>query len=264
MPKLNRDGVEIYYEVHGEGPVMLLTHGYSATSQMWAGQVEAFSKDHKLVTWDMRGHGQSDYPADQDAYSEAHTVADMAAILDAVGADKAIIGGLSLGGYMSLAFYRVHPERVRALLIIDTGPGFKKDDARDAWNKRAHETGDRFEREGLAVLKSLSRDRSEASHRDALGLARAARGMLTQRDARVIESLPNIKVPSLVVVGADDTPFLGASDYMAAKIPGAAKAVIPAAGHAVNIDQPQAFIDAVLPFLDGLPRSASTERLARS
>ncbi len=90
------------------------------------------------------------------------------------------------------------------------------------------------------------------SHRDASGLARAARGMLTQRDARVIESLPDIKVPSLVVVGADDAPFLAASDYMAAKIPGAKKVVIPAAGHAVNIDQPQAFIDAVLPFLDDL------------
>ena len=76
--------------------------------------------------------------------------------------------------------------------------------------------------------------------------------MLTQRDARVIELLPDIKVPSLIVVGADDTPFLAASDYMAAKIPAAQKVVIPAAGHAVNIDQPQAFIDAVLAFLDGL------------
>ena len=72
-----------------------------------------------------------------------------------------------------------------------------------------------------------------------------------------IESLPDIKVPSLVVVGADDTPFLAASDYMAAKIPGAQKVVIPAAGHAVNIDQPQAFIDAVLPFLDGLDAKAT-------
>ena len=198
----------------------------------------------------MRGHGQSDYPDDAAAYSEALTVADMAALLDAVGARTAIVGGLSLGGYMSLAFHRAHPDRVRALLIIDTGPGFKKDDAREAWNKRAHETGDRFEREGLAVLKSLSRERSTVSHRDASGLARAARGMLTQRDARVIESLPDIKVPSLVVVGADDTPFLAAADYMAGKIPGATKVVIPAAGHAVNIDQPQAFIEAVLPFLD--------------
>jgi pimeloyl-ACP methyl ester carboxylesterase len=165
---------------------------------------------------------------------------------------------------MSLAFYRSHPQRVSALLIIDTGPGFKKDDAREAWNKRANDTGDRFEREGLAVLKSASRERSTVSHRDASGLARAARGMLTQRDARVIESLADIKVPALVVVGADDTPFLAASDYMAAKIPGAKKAVIPAAGHAVNIDQPQAFIDAVLPFLEGLPGSAHPERLVRS
>jgi pimeloyl-ACP methyl ester carboxylesterase len=264
MPKINRDGVDIYYEAHGSGPTLLLTHGYSSTSAMWQGQIEALSRHHKLVLWDMRGHGQSDYPEDPAAYSEALTVADMAALLDEVGADTAIVGGLSLGGYMSLAFYRAYPQRVRALLIIDTGPGFKKDDARETWNKRARETGDRFEREGLEVLKSASPERSSVSHRDASGLARAARGMLTQRDARVIELLPDIQVPSLVVVGADDAPFLAASDYMAAKIPGARKAVIAAAGHAVNIDQPQAFIEAVLPFLAGLPDAAGTERLVRS
>jgi pimeloyl-ACP methyl ester carboxylesterase len=258
MPKIDRDGVKIHYEVHGNGPTLLLTHGYSSTSAMWKGQIEALSKHQQLVLWDMRGHGQSDYPDNPAAYSEALTIADMAALLDEVGATSAIVGGLSLGGYMSLAFYRSHPERVRALLIIDTGPGFKKDDARDAWNKRAHDTGDRFEREGLAVLQSLSRERSSVSHRDASGLARAARGMLTQRDASVMQSLPTIKVPALIVVGADDTPFLAASDYMAAKIPGAKKVIIPAAGHAVNIDQPQAFLEAVLPFLDSLPRRSES------
>src|SRR3954463_7994060 len=265
MPKLDRDGVKIHYEVHGNGPTLLLTHGYSSTSAMWQGQIEALSKQHKLILWDMRGHGQSDYPDDPAAYSEALTVGDMAALLDKAGAETAIVGGLSLGGYMSLAFYRAHPERVRALLIIDTGPGFKKDDARDVWNKRALDTAERLEREGLAALKSASAERSMVTHRDASGLARAARGMLTQRDARVIESLPEIKVPSLVVVGADDAPFLAASDYMAAKIPGASKAVIPAAGHAVNIDQPQAFIEAVLPFLNGLdpePARKPTQRAA--
>jgi len=260
MPKIDRDGIKIYYEVHGDGFPLILTHGYSSTSSMWQGQVGALSKGHKLILWDMRGHGQSDYPDDPNAYSEALTVGDIAALLDVVGANKAIVGGLSLGGYMSLAFYRAHSERVSALLIIDTGPGFKKDDAREAWNTRARDTAERLERDGLEVLKSASRERSTVSHRNAKGLALAARGMLTQRDARVIEALPEIKVPSLVVVGADDTPFLAASDYMTAKIPRAGKVVIPAAGHAVNIDQPQAFIDAVLPFLDGLPKSA--ERLA--
>jgi pimeloyl-ACP methyl ester carboxylesterase len=252
MPKLNRNGVNIYYEVHGTGPVVLLTHGYSATAQMWKGQIEPLTKKHTLVTWDMRGHGQSDYPADQSAYSEEATVGDMAAILDAVGAKKAIVGGLSLGGYMSLAFYRVHPERVNALLIIDTGPGFKKDDAREVWNKRAGETGDRYDKEGLAVLKSGSAERAYAVHRSADGLARAARGMLAQKNSAVIESLPNIKVPSIVIVGSNDTPFLAASDYMAAKIPGCKKAVIPDAGHAANIDQPKAFNEAVLGFISGL------------
>ncbi|MEY9592313.1 pimeloyl-ACP methyl ester carboxylesterase [Bradyrhizobium yuanmingense] len=253
MPEINRDGVNIYYEVHGNGPPLLLTHGYSSTSAMWHGQIDALAKDHTLILWDMRGHGQSDYPDDASAYSEDLTVGDMATILDAVGAKRAIIGGLSLGGYMSLAFYRAHPERARALLIIDTGPGFRKDDAREAWNARALATADRLDREGLDVLKAATRERATASHRNARGLALAARGMLTQRDARVMELLPEIKVPSLIVVGADDTPFLAASDYMAAKIPGAQKVVIPAAGHAVNIDQPQAFVDAVVPFLKNLP-----------
>jgi pimeloyl-ACP methyl ester carboxylesterase len=257
MAKLDRSGVNIHYEVYGSGPPLILTHGYSSTSAMWQGQIEALSKHHRLVLWDMRGHGLSDYPDDPEAYSEAVTVGDIAALLDAVGADKAIVGGLSLGGYMSLAFHRAHPERVRALLIIDTGPGFKKDDAREVWNKRARDTGDRFDREGLGMLKTLSAERASVTHRNARGLALAARGMLAQRDARVIESLPDIKVPSLVVVGADDTPFLAASDYMAAKIPGARKVVIPNAGHAVNIDQPQAFIDAVLPFLDHLAAEAA-------
>jgi pimeloyl-ACP methyl ester carboxylesterase len=249
MPKLNRDGVHIYYETHGEGPVILLTHGYSATAGMWKGQIAPLSQHHKLVLWDMRGHGQSDYPEDQSQYSEQATVADMLALLDEVGAKRAIVGGLSLGGYMSLAFYRAHPERVSSLLIIDTGPGFKNDQAREAWNTYALETADRFERQGLEPLQSASAERATAAHRSADGLARAARGMLTQRDDRVMRILPEIKAPSLIVVGGEDKPFLNASDYMAAKIPGSRKVVIPGAGHAANIDQPEAFNRAVLDFL---------------
>ncbi|OAP58460.1 hypothetical protein AYL99_07550 [Fonsecaea erecta] len=263
MPHLTRDGVRLYYEVHGRsGPPLLLTHGYSSTSAMWAGQIGPLSQAFTLILWDMRGHGASDYPADPAAYSEAHTVADMAAILDAAcGRDtRAIVGGLSLGGYMSLAFYRVYPARVRALLIIDTGPGFKKDAARDEWNRTAHATGAQFERKGLAVLQGLSAERATVTHRDATGLALAARGMLAQRDSKVIESLPTIKVPSLVVVGADDTPFLAASEYMANKIPGGRKVVVPNAGHAVNIDQPEKFLEAVMPFLEEVKRKDANPR----
>src|SRR4051812_12259266 len=89
MPTINRDGVSIYYEVHGSGPPLLLTHGYSSTSGMWQGQIAALSKHHKLVLWDMRGHGQSGYPEDTAAYSEALTVAHMAAPPQPGGAPEA-------------------------------------------------------------------------------------------------------------------------------------------------------------------------------
>ncbi|KIV82197.1 hypothetical protein PV11_04324 [Exophiala sideris] len=264
MPFLDRNGVRLYYEVHGAGPPLLLTHGYSSTSEMWADQVEPLSQKFKLIIWDMRGHGRSDYPTEQSAYSEPNTVADMAALLDEVRGPRstAIVGGLSLGGYMSLAFYRVHPSRVSTLLIIDTGPGFKKDAAREQWNKTAFATGERFNREGLAVLQSMSAERATVSHRDAKGLALAARGMLAQRDNRVIESLSRVQVPALVVVGGDDTPFLAASEYMAKKIPGANKVVIPNAGHAVNIDQPQLFLEAVMEFLANIKQDGLGQQKA--
>jgi pimeloyl-ACP methyl ester carboxylesterase len=252
MPKLNRDGVELYYEVHGQGPAIILTHGYSATSQMWRGQIDVLSKAHTLILWDMRGHGQSDYPDDDALYSEAATVADMAALLDAAGARTAIVGGLSLGGYMSLAFNRVHPERVEALLIIDTGPGFRNDEAREGWNQTALRTAKRWDEEGLGPLESSTPERKQARHRNADGLARSGRGMLTQKDAGVINSLATIAVPSLVVVGSEDKPFLNAADYMAAKIPGAQKVIIEGAGHAANIDQPEAFNTAVVAFIGSL------------
>jgi pimeloyl-ACP methyl ester carboxylesterase len=247
MAMLDRDGVNIHYEVHGKGPAILLSHGYSSTSEMWKGQIEPLSRDHTLILWDMRGHGQTDSPDDPSLYSEEATVADMAVLLDTVGARDAVIGGLSLGGYMSLAFHATHPERVRALLIVDTGPGFKNDAARDDWNAYARKSADRYESEGFGTSKSP--ERVLARHRTPKGLALAGRGMLTQRDARVINSLPDIKVSSLVIVGANDTGFLKAADYMAAKIPGARKVVIADAGHAANIDQPEAFNSAVLDFL---------------
>jgi pimeloyl-ACP methyl ester carboxylesterase len=248
MATLNRDGINLYYEIHGSGPTVLLSHGYSATSEMWRGQIATLSKDHQLILWDMRGHGQTDSPNDPGAYSEEATVADIAALLDKAGAERAIVGGLSLGGYMSLAFYLAHPQRVRALLLFDTGPGFKNDEARAAWNQRALETAKAFETEGLSHLRSRGREMAMSTHRSAAGLARAARGMLAQRDARVMRSLPQITVPTLIIVGEDDKPFLASADYMAAKIPKATKVVLPHAGHASNLDQSEMFNQALIKF----------------
>jgi pimeloyl-ACP methyl ester carboxylesterase len=254
MAYLDRGGVKLYYEVHGAGPALLLTHGFASSARMWAGQVEMLARDFRLILWDMRGHGRSDYPAAADAYSEAATLDDMAALLDVAHAPTAVIGGLSLGGYLSLAFHRLQPDRVRALLIIDTGPGYRSAEARATWNQHALQTATRFETHGLEALEPAAAAHRESGvpqheHRDASGLARAARGVFRQRDANVIDSLPGIDVPSLIVVGADDAPFLAPANYMAAKIPGARLVTIPNAGHFANLDNPAAFNAALRDFL---------------
>lgn len=256
MAYLDRNGVQIYWEEAGSGLPVLLSHGYSATSRMWEGQFEALAEDHRLIAWDMRGHGQSDSPDDGSLYSEAETVDDMAAVLDAAGVDRAVISGLSLGGYMSLAFNVKYPERVLALMLFDTGPGYKNPQGREGWNETALARAVAFEEKGLDALGRGSEVRI-AQHRSAQGLAHAARGMLAQFDSRIIESLPGISVPTLVLVGENDQPFIGASQYMASKIPAAKLVTIPAAGHAANIDQPAAFNDAVRTFLAESVRAAA-------
>jgi pimeloyl-ACP methyl ester carboxylesterase len=218
---------------------------------MWTANLHALATERRVITWDIRGHGRSDSPADLDQYSEALSVQDMAALLDVVGAPRAVIGGLSLGGYLSLAFRLVYPERVAALILCDTGPGYRRDEPRDQWNAMVERTADNFDRVGLDAL-GRSAEVEASQQRSAGGLALAARGILAQHDSRVIDSLPTISVPTLVLVGENDKPFLGAADMMAAKIPGATKAVLAGAGHAANIDQPEAFDQALLGFLAGL------------
>src|SRR6202008_5039775 len=91
----------------------------------------------RMIAWDMRGHGETESPSDPALYSADATVADMKALLGHVGVTRAVIGGLSLGGYVSLLFALAHPEMVRALVICDSGPGYRSADARPAWNQRA-------------------------------------------------------------------------------------------------------------------------------
>ena len=255
MPLLDREGVKIYYEDHGHGPPILLSHGYSATCRMWNEQIAALVARHRVIVWDMRGHGESDDPDDPAAYSEALTVEDMAALLRRCRIDRAVIGGLSLGGYMSLSFHLAHPEMVSALMLFDTGPGFRNPDARRAWNERAQQRARDLETHGFAALGESDEVRM-SRHRSARGLAGAARGMLAQGDDHIIAGLDKIAVPTLVLVGANDTNFLAAADYMARKIPGATRVMIPDAGHASNLHQPAAFNRAVADFLEGLPTAS--------
>lgn len=255
MPSAAVDGVRLHYDVGGEGPALLLSHGFGATGRMWDGQRRALTDRWRVVTWDMRGHGETESPDDPARYSTDHTVADMRALLAHLGIRRGVIGGLSLGGFVSLAFHAAHPEMVRALVICDSGPGYRNPEARAAWNDRAFRRASELEAKGLEVLEGSSREMRDGvrHHRSAKWLAHAARGMLAQQDGRVIESLPAIRVPTLIIVGDKDEPFLAPCRYMAGKIPGARLEVIEGAGHSANLDQPEAFNRVLGDFLAALP-----------
>jgi pimeloyl-ACP methyl ester carboxylesterase len=247
------DGVTLAIQVHNPkapGVPLLLTHGVGATAGMWDPNVDALSVDRPVIVWDQRGHGSSDAPDDTNRYTEQISVADMAAILDAAGADRVVLGGMSLGGYLSLAFHLVHPQRVAALVLVDTGPGYRNDEARDKWNAWVERRAQQLER-GEAPA-DISAELAQAVHEHPEGLPRAARGVMAQKDARVISSLDNITVPTLVIVGAEDTNFLAGADYMHRHIPNSRKVVIDNAGHAANMDQPEAFNAAVRELLEQL------------
>ena len=244
----------MHYSVAGEDKAstpLVLSHGFSSSSAMWEPNLTELALSRPVVTWDMRGHGQTVVPPRPELFSQDVSVEDMAAVLDACGIQSAVVGGLSLGGYLSLAFYNRYPERVTALLLFDCGPGYRNDEGRQGWNDYAISQAERLESAGLDALGNSPEVRRGVH--DPEGLALAARYILTQQGSEVIEALDSIEVPALVLVGEMDTAFLKAADYMASHIPRSKKVVLPGAGHAANIDQPAAFNHAVEDFLASVP-----------
>jgi pimeloyl-ACP methyl ester carboxylesterase len=254
---LESDGVRLYCDVTGSGPAVLFTHGFGASSAMFAPQRDALAATHTVVTWDMPGHGESDYPADQDAYSPARILADMRALLDAHEIERAVLVGHSVGGYLTLRFRLFNPDRVNGMVLIGTAPGFRRDDRRAEWNRYCERRAEELEQQGLGVL-SRSPEVLAAKHRDAKGLARAARGFLTQSDAAVIDSLSAIDVPTLLIAGAKDVvdgyDYVAPTRYMAGKIPDAQFVCFEDSAHAPGLTEPDAFNARLEAFLQGVER----------
>jgi len=271
MPRAALNGVEINYEVHGEGTPLVLAHGYTASLTMWRLQQQQFSAMHRLVIYDMRGHGDTTAPADMDRYDiDRDYVADQLALMDHLGIERAIVGGLSMGGMIAQAFALRHPERVQALLLFDTGPGMgpaardpgmaaRFDQVRDVMQSLART-------KGMSAIVDAMRERGDASRApEGSPMAAAMRAHL-ENMAKMsvdgylgggkalhewrgsVERLHEVAVPTLVLVGAQD-PLLAASRVMHERIAGSRLVVLANAGHGTCVWRPQAFTRATLDFL---------------
>jgi len=256
MPYASLDGRAVFYEDVGEGVPLLLLHGFPFTGESFWPQLEAPPRGFRLLVPDHRGFGKS---APAGGVSTMEAMADDALqVLDAAGVPSAVVGGVSMGGYVTLALLRMDPGRVRGLLLIDTQMG-ADDEAgkarREQTAKDAEATGTGPIVDGLMTKLFASttgtevRDRVQAMMRaqKPAAVAAASRGMAARVDQQDV--LSRFSGPTQVVVGEHDaiTPVEKAQ-AMASLVKGAKLAVVPGAGHLTNLEQPAAFAGVLADF----------------
>ena len=263
------DGLELYAEAHGQGIPILFTCAFSTTHANWRPQVEPLvAAGARVILWDYRGHGRSDAPHDEKAYQMDRVVDDPGRVLEwAVGEERAVLAGLSFGGLSSLHFAARQPERVRGLVLIAAGPGFKNPDAAERWKVRTERTAEFIETKGFEAFVNGKAGATCIGRDSQLPAARAAARAIIAQDptavglfARgvaalapsIIDELKDIRCPALVLVGEEDPGFHQAAEVMAAKLPAARSARVPGGGHILNIEVADAFNGMVSNFLAGL------------
>ena len=217
LPTVGR--MDLHITGQGQGPPVVLTHGFATSSDAWARQTEALAGTHTVIAWDLRGHGRSAPP--RGRYTREAALADLAAVAALAGA-PAILVGHSVGGYLSLAHALTHPETVAGLAILSAGPGFRNLTRRDAYNRSV---------EKVAVRSGFPPEVAEVA---------------MQHDSLVIDGLAAITCPVLIIVGGDDLPvYMAGSRYLADNLPDAHLLEVPGAGHDVHLDRPGEVCDAL-------------------
>ncbi|WP_381790906.1 alpha/beta fold hydrolase [Streptomyces niveus] len=256
-------------EGRGGGEVLVLVHGHPFDRSMWRPQIETFAgPGRRVIAPDLRGYGGSTVLPGKTTLT---TFAwDIAALLDRLGVDRVVLGGLSMGGQIVLEFYRLFPERVRALVLADTFAAAETEQGRVARNTMA----DRLLREGMGPYADEVLTKMVAPHnvealpavaghvRDMMrgappeGAAAALRGRAERPD--YVGMLARVAVPALVVVGSEDefTPVADAR-VMSDGIPDATLAVVEGAGHMPNLERRAEFDTVLGAFLDSLPAITS-------
>jgi pimeloyl-ACP methyl ester carboxylesterase len=230
---------------------------------MWAPQDEVLSRQYRVITMDLRGHGESDAPLWQ--FSLEQYADDVAGLLDHLAIPQAVLVGLSMGGYVGFAVYRKHADRVRGLVLADTraqadsaeGRTGRFNLAQTAFRKGPGAVADIMLPKLLGATSLKTRPDLSAHLRQIIegnyvsGMIVDSMAMADRPDS--LPLLPHITCPTMVIVGEEDqTTPPAEAEVIAQGIPGAKLAVIPGAGHLSNLEQPDQFNDVVGKFAAGL------------
>lgn len=271
MRSLERDGVRLAFDEAGDGPPLVMLHGFLADRRLWRAQADALVDSYRVVLPDMRGHGESGPSPPGVGFEDL--VADVVAILDELEIREAVWAGLSIGGMIALRGALWEPERVRALVLVDTDAGSESLGNRiryRALGLAARLVGLRPLRGAIARLMfggtSLSeRPELVATWRERLvrvdlPSALAILGPLVGRDS-LMQEVADIEVPALVLVGSEDTTLPpDRSEQLARSLRHARFRTIPKAGHVSTVERPEAVTEAMREFLAGVTSPGAAGR----
>ena len=277
MPIFSADGVNIYYETTGEGFPLVWCHEFGGSYESWESQVRYFSRRYRVITYAARGWPPSDVPTDEEAYAQDVLVNDLYLLLKHLGIEQAHVGGLSMGGSVTLNFGIAHPEMARSLIVAAAGAGTTN---RDEFLANGQVTSDRLMAEGMAPVAA---DYARMDHRlqllrkdprgweefyrlllghSPVGSALTYRGFLMKRPTifSLEEKLRALQVPTLIMIGDEDEPCIEPAIFMKRNIQRSGLAVFPQSGHAINLEEPDLFNRTVWDFLTSVEAGRWAQR----
>ena len=262
------DGVRLYFEETGTGQPVILAHEFAGDLRSYELQMRHFGKRYRTIAFNARGFPPSDVPEHVSSYSQARAADDILAVLDHIGRRQAHIIGLSMGGFATLHFGLRHPQRALSLCIGGCGYGAEPD-KRDTFRAEADVIASMIRTEGMSAFaeryaygptrvqfenkdpRGHAEFKRMLSEHSPVGSANTQQGVQKERPSlyTLIEDMRRINVPTLIITGDEDWPCLSPGILMKQSIPTAALAVIPNAGHAINIEEPNEYNRIVGDFL---------------
>jgi pimeloyl-ACP methyl ester carboxylesterase len=269
VPTAKLGDLALYYQEHGAGYPLILTHGFGGTADFWEPQVAGLADRYRVISYDARGHGRSTGPSDPTAYDEALYAADLRGLMDHLGLARACLGGLSMGANIALRFGLAYPERAAGLVLCNAGTG---SDDPPAWQQRCERLARALEKRGVGffaelVLNSPAAGRIAERGPQAVGWLREM--LVSHQPASLVQvlryeqatrptlyslepALRGFTKPVLVVSGEHDEPTLRPSRFLAETLPKGQLLMLAGAGHLTTAEQPELVNAALRRFLEGL------------
>ena len=261
------DGVRLHYEEAGEGVPVIFVHEFAGDHRSWEPQMRHFSRRHRCICFAARGYPPSDVPEKVESYSQKRAAADIVAVLDAAGVEKAHVVGLSMGAFATLHLGLDHPHR--ALSLVAAGVGYGAEKSREQqFRREAEEVAKVFETrgtpafaevyaEGAARVQFQNKDprgwrefADRLAEHSAPGSANTMRGVQARRPSLydLEEQLRQLALPTLIIAGDEDDNSLQPSLFLKRTIPASGLLVLPKTGHTINLEEPCAFNQALAEF----------------